>query len=516
MSRTQTRRHRVQVTGRSSKGSPDEVAAKPSAGALLKTYQQKRDFRKTTEPPTTARRTRSRRAADLHQPVFVIQQHAATRLHWDFRLEAQGVLKSWAVTKEPTMDPAIKRLAVRVEDHPLAYGSFHGDIAKGQYGAGHVEIWDRGTYEPKGDVVAGLDSGKVEVNLHGEKLNGWFALVRMGRPRAKENWLLIKMKDSLARSSKRDKTPPEKPKATTAKPRAEKPKSPVTGKVVASGKTQRIAFTNVEKMMFPKAGVTKGDVLRFYENIAEYLLPHLKDRPMTLERLPDGLNGPKAPRFWQKNTPSYYPAWIPRIELPSQEGRAVHYAIVNDADTLLYLVNQGAITFHPYLSRVEHLDRPDFVLFDLDPGEATFADAVKIAKKLHERLEGEKVESFVKTSGKTGLHVLSPWEQEGGFDKARGWALDVAEEVVKALPKIATTERSKARRKGRVYVDVMQNAEGKHVVPPYVLRATPRATVSAPLEWDELTAKLNPAKFTMDAVLKRAKRHDPIAGLLDS
>jgi bifunctional non-homologous end joining protein LigD len=404
-------------------------------------------------------------------------------------------------------------LAVRVEDHPVAYGSFHGDIPKGQYGAGQVEIWDRGTYEPKGDVSAGLDAGKVEVNLHGEKLKGRFALVRMGKPRAKENWLLIKMKDSLARAENGGDVARGHSKESTSKRRKRGPKARVTGEVVVSGKPERVAFTNVGKMMFPEAGVTKGDVLRFYGEIAEYLLPHLKDRPMTLERLPDGLNGPKAPRFWQKNTPSYYPAWIPRVELVSQEGKAVHYALVNDAETLAYLVNQGAITFHPYLSRVGHLDRPDFVLFDLDPGEATFGDAVKIAKKLHGLLDEEKVESFVKTSGKSGLHVLSPWKKEGGFDEARGWALDVAEQAVKALPKLATTERSKAGRKGRVYVDVMQNAEGKHVVPPYVLRAVPRATVSTPLEWDELTAKLNPAKFTMDAVLKRVKRHDPIAGL---
>src|SRR5438270_98332 len=140
-------------------------------------------------------------ARSAKAPIFVIQKHAATRLHWDFRLEADGVLKSWAVTKEPTLDPAVKRLAVHVEDHPLGYATFHGDIPTGEYGAGHVEIWDRGTYEPKFDVTEGIRRGKVEVTMHGRKLKGAFALVRMGPPSEKENWLLIKMKDDYAASA---------------------------------------------------------------------------------------------------------------------------------------------------------------------------------------------------------------------------------------------------------------------------------------------------------------------------
>src|ERR1700677_1090634 len=146
-----------------------------STARALSEYKRKRDFSKTAEPGPKIAKTRK-------LPIFVIQEHHATRLHWDFRLEAEGVLKSWAVTKEPTMDPGVKRLAVRVEDHPFEYAKFHGQIPEGQYGAGQVAIWDHGTYEPKGNVVAGLSAGKVEVNLHGEKLKGMFALVRMGAP----------------------------------------------------------------------------------------------------------------------------------------------------------------------------------------------------------------------------------------------------------------------------------------------------------------------------------------------
>jgi bifunctional non-homologous end joining protein LigD len=469
---------------------PKRRKSAASSRSVLKEYNRKRDFTKTAEPPPRISKIQK-------ELIFVIQEHHATRLHWDFRLEAQGVLKSWAVTKEPTMDPAVKRLAVRVEDHPFEYAKFHGDIPEGQYGAGSVAIWDHGTYEPKGNLLAGLSSGKVEVNLHGQKLKGMFALVRMGGPGKKENWLLIKMKDEFA---KPDSAPADKPKKT--KP-ARKP-------VAAPAKSQRVDFTHVDKMMFPESKVTKADLIRFYLEIAGHLLPHLKDRPCTLERLPDGLARPDAPRFWQKNTPSYYPDWIPRW------GKEVQYVLVNDENILAYLVNQGATTFHPFMSRVKTIEHPDYVLFDLDPGEAGFSAAVKIARKLHELLGEEDVDSFVKTSGKSGLHVLTAWSQAGGYDEARAWASKIADELVKALPEIATTQRSKDKRNGRVYVDIMQNGLGKHAVPPYVVRATPLATVSTPLDWDELTPKLDPRKFTMAFVLKRVKKIDPILPLLSA
>jgi bifunctional non-homologous end joining protein LigD len=268
--------------------------------------------------------------------------------------------------------------------------------------------------------------------------------------------------------------------------------------------------------MFPAAGVTKGDVLHFYERIAERLLPHLRDRPVTVERLPEGLAGQDAPHFWQKNTPSYYPSWIPRVTLPSEAGKSVRYAVVNDRETLLYLVNQGALTFHVWFSRVQSLDRPDFVLFDLDPGTAPFAEVVTVARQLYAILEAEQVASFVKTSGKSGLHVVAPWEQGGGYEEARDWALHIARRVVADLPGTATVEQRKNKRRGKVYVDVLQHARGRHAVPPYVLRAVPQATVSTPLEWPELTPRLNPRRFTLRTIFRRLARQkaEPFAPLV--
>jgi bifunctional non-homologous end joining protein LigD len=487
---------------------------------LLKEYQAKRNFRRTPEP--------AGKAGEAHRrPIFVVQEHHASRLHYDFRLEADGVLKSWAVPRGPSLDPRQKRLAVRVEDHPLAYAGFAGTIPEGQYGAGVVHIRDHGTYDnllaekaqPQ-TVTEGIEAGHLEFALHGEKLNGRFALVRMrGRGSGgKENWLLIKGKDEYAREDEaggKDAGAPRGRAAGVTRP---------VGRARAAGKAKRpggtakppaegVTVTNPDKVWFTEAGVTKGDVFHFYERVADRLLPFLRDRPVTLERLPEGV-GPGKPHFWQKHTPAYYPAWVPRVELPSGRGKPVEYVLVNDEPTLLYLVNQGALTFHPWLSRVGDLDRPDFVLFDLDPGPASFADAVAVARALHDALKEEGHESLLKTSGKTGLHVLVPWRSPGGFDEAREWAAGVARLVAEALPDRATVEARKAKRGKRVYIDVLQNARGHHAVPPYVVRAVPGASVSTPLEWRELTPSLDPGRFTvktLPARLARLRRDPPAA-----
>lgn len=291
------------------------------------------------------------------------------------------------------------------------------------------------------------------------------------------------------------------------------PRRPAGGGDSGGARAAKVQFTHTERVVYPEAGYTKGDVLEFYLKVADKLLPHLRDRPITLERLPDGVKE-GAPHFWQKNTPSYYPRWIPRVKLPTTEaGKSVEYALVNGVESLLYLVNQNVLTFHVWMSRQREPDRPDYVLFDIDPHQSTFANAVKVAKALHELLDAEGVENFVKTSGKSGLHVLTPWD--GDFESSRAWAERIADRVAGELPKIATTERTIAKRGSRVYVDAMQNAKGKHAVPPYVLRATPAATASMPLEWKELTPTLTPKKFDLKSALARITKQprDPLASL---
>jgi bifunctional non-homologous end joining protein LigD len=475
-------------------------------------YKRKRDFRVTPEPPPALQQ-------EGRKPIFVVQKHQATTLHYDFRLEVDGVLKSWAVMKEPSLDPSVKRLAVEVEDHPVAYADFSGDIPEGEYGAGHVEIWDRGTYQIIQDdnpetMQEGISSGHLEFRLQGKRLKGAFALVHFRKNGKRNNWLLIKMRDNEAQAST------SKRSSAGSKNQAQTKSSRSTSRgvpeVIRKGRTPgSIEFTNIDKVMFPESGITKGDVLEYYDRIANRLLPHLINRPVTLERIPSGLTGPKAPHFWQKNTPEHYPEWIPRVELESTDGEMVHYVLVNNRQTLLYLVNQGTITFHPWMSRIRNLDIPDYVLFDLDPGERTFTDAVTVAKHVHKLLVRMKLESYVKTSGKSGLHVLVPWAKKGDDEIARAWALEIAEEIADDLSDIATVERSKNRRGGRLYIDTLQNVRGHHAVPPYVLRATPHATVSTPLRWQELKADLTPGQFTINTIFRRLGRlkDDPLEGL---
>jgi bifunctional non-homologous end joining protein LigD len=322
----------------------------------------------------------------------------------------------------------------------------------------------------------------------------------------------MKMKDEFAQAGAGGDGESPKPGAQ----RTEAPAAPAKPTRASKTPKGKVELTHPDRVLFPEAGLTKGDVFAYYQKLADRMLPFLKDRPVTLERLPEGLGGNGAPHFWQKNTPAYYPDWIPRVDLETERGEPVHYALVSNEPTLLYLVNQGTLTFHVWASRVQDLDRPDFVLFDLDPGKATFADVVDVAKSLKGVLDAEGIESFPKTSGKSGLHVLTPWTQEGGFDEARAWALEIAGRVVEAMPDRATSEIRKAKRAARVYIDVMQNARGHHAVPPYVIRAVPAASISTPLTWKEVTHDLDPSAFTPRTIFRRLARQarDPMAGLV--
>src|SRR5262245_29331955 len=244
----------------------------------LEEDEKKCDFEQTPEPPPGPARAHRR-------PIFVVQEHHATRVHYDFRLEAGGVLKSWAVTNEPSLDPAVKRLAVRVEEHPIAYARFSGTIPKGHYGAGEVAIWDHGTYEnldPERTIAEGLEAGKLSFALRGEKLKGRFSLVRMRGGKGRENWLLIKGRDEHATSGSASAKPARSAPRVRARPEVKATRN--GGRAPAE-----VEITNPDKVIYPEGGFTKADVAAFCRAVAPRLLPFLKDRPVTLERLPDGL-----------------------------------------------------------------------------------------------------------------------------------------------------------------------------------------------------------------------------------
>jgi bifunctional non-homologous end joining protein LigD len=731
-------------------------------------------------------------------PIFVVQRHDARRLHYDFRLERNGALASWAVPKGVPLEPGARSLAVHVEDHPLEYATFHGEIPKGQYGGGTVEIWDNGTYE----LLEEKRNGQLTVRLHGARLNGRWTLVPAHLDGKEENWLLIKGRDeavedvvqgeyrpmlatqegaiprgegwtfevkfdgyralayiragecklvsrngndltgrfadvakalvkavrspnavvdgevtridttgrtsfselqqgsgqlvyyafdlleldgkplvdlplherkerlgrlidlrtgsvavsegfddgdalfevaqaqhlegiiakrvdSTYKSGRRTrewlKVKTEntdefvvvgytagagrragtfgalvlavhegsglryvgnvgtgfddaeirkllklmKPLRRDAPPFGELPKMPRVRKgdvqwvepklvaqvrygewthdghlrhpayqglrddkaaeevrapipldnVIRKGKRE-LKLSNLDKPFWPDEGITKGDLLSYYRDVAPVLVPHLKDRPFTMRRYP---HGAYSEAFFQKDAPKHMPEWIPtfRADVSQRDSprtkRAIDFPLVNDELALLWMVNMGCIDMNAWYSRIDKPDRPDFVLFDLDPTpEVPWAQTIEVALILKELLDALELVSFPKTSGGKGFHVLVPLDRRSTYTDSRHFAEVVAGAIARAHPKLATTEWSKARRRG-VLIDSNQNGEGKTIASVYSVRPKPNAPVSTPFRWDEVNETLNPGDYTMQIVLDRVRGHgDLYAGVLST
>jgi bifunctional non-homologous end joining protein LigD len=760
----------------------------------LREYERKRDRKKTPEPFGGKRGAKA--------PIFVVQRHDARRLHYDFRLERDGALASWAVPKGVPLEPGQQHLAVHVEDHPLDYATFEGEIPKGEYGAGSVEIWDSGTYE----LVEEKRDGGLTVRLHGKKLDGLWTLVPARLDGKEQNWLILrKREDGAAKVSGRKyapmlavleeekhmprgkgwefeikwdgyrivarvaggeavlrtrkdqdytqrfanvakelvkalKTPdcvvdgevcalddegrpsfsamqqgkPDtpivyyvfdllevegeavidlplserrkrllklldqrnrtvqfsesfddgpallaaakerrlegvmgkrlesryqtgkrsrdwlkfkahaeqefvvagytkgqgrregsfgalvlgayeggdlgwvgnagtgfddaeierllkklKPLTRKTSPFAQEPKMPrvrrgdvvwVEPKLVAEvsfaefthdgrlrapvylglrddkdasevrrelaqpipevikkGK-RTLRLSNLDKEFWPGEGITKGDLLGFYRDVAAVVVPHLRDRPFTMKRYPDGWQGK---HFFQKDKPAGMPEWIPTasIEVTSRERprqrRLIDAPLVNDELALLWMANMACIDLNTWYSRVDRLDRPDFVLFDLDPSpDVGFLETVQVALLVKEVLDTIGLESFCKTSGADGIHVLVPIERRSTYEDTRQFAEIVAGALATTHRGLVTTEWSKAKRRG-VLIDANQNGEGKTIASVYSVRPRAGAPVSTPLRWDEVDESLDPAAFTMDVVRKRVAEHgDLFEGVL--
>jgi bifunctional non-homologous end joining protein LigD len=749
----------------------------------LDAYRRKRNPARTPEPFGDGASTTGLR--------FVVQRHAARRLHYDLRLERAGALASWAVPKGMPLAAGERHLAVHVEDHPLDYAGFEGEIPAGQYGAGTVEIWDRGTYE----LVEEKKDGGLTVRLHGSRLDGLWTLVPAGLGGDPRNWLLLR-KDggatpmtyapmlasstdvlptgedwafepkwdgyralvqivggeatlrsrndndltarfpALARAiglavrtpsavldgevcalddagrsgfgllqqgegtivfvafdvlecdgeslldrtylerrdvleklvessaegvllspsfddgaalehaarehglegvvakrvaspyqpgrrspdwrklklkqrqelvvagftrgkgrrsnnigslvlgvhgsgglryagnvgtglsdaeldrlerlltplSRKDAPFADEPKlsrvrredVTWVEPtlvaeiefaewtrdgrlrapvyiglRDDKPadevvaeRNPVPEEIRRGSRVLRLS--NLDKPFWPEEGITKGDLLAFYRDLAPVLVPHLRDRPFTMKRYPDGWRGK---HFFQKDAPSHMPDWIARAPFPAStrdgERRVIDYALVNDDLALLWMVNMGCIDLNAWTSRVDRPDRPDWVIFDLDPSEDVgFPEVIAVALLVRQTLDLVGLESFPKTSGSRGIHVLVPITRRHGYDETRAFASVVAGALARAHPGLVTTEWTKRKRRG-VLVDANQNGPGKTTASVYSVRPRAGAPVSAPLAWEEVREGLDPAAFTMDEVRSRvARRGDLFAPVL--
>ena len=269
-----------------------------------------------------------------------------------------------------------------------------------------------------------------------------------------------------------------------------------------------LRLSNLEKPFWPDEGITKGDLLAFYRDISPVLVPHLRHRPFTMKRYPDGWQGK---HFFQKDAPSHMPEWIPRAPFPAStrdgELRTIDYALVNDDLALLWMVNMGCIDLNAWTSRVDKPDRPDWVIFDLDPSEDVgFPEVVEVALLVKQTLDLVGLESFPKTSGSRGIHVLVPIARRHGYDETRSFAAIVAGALARTHPGLVTTEWTKRKRRG-VLVDANQNGPGKTTASVYSVRPRAGAPVSTPLAWEEVREDLDPTVFTFDEVRSRIARH---------
>lgn len=805
----------------------------------LSEYKKKRNFKETTEPLT------GKAVEGKH--IFVVQRHHASRLHYDFRLEINGVLKSWAIPKGPSMNPADKRLAMEVEDHPYDYKDFEGTIPAGNYGAGTVYIWDKGTFElmnPDGksfdkEALRELKSGDLKIVMKGKKLKGEFAIVKM-KGREENAWLLIKHKDKYAvdEYNSEDYTPErvkaqgKKNKAAAkvakkksaaitgveAKKKTTRSVQPVkkiykpmlttlvnepfddagwlfetkwdgyraiasvqnhqvalysrneksfnndypavvaavekishnvvldgeiivldnkgrshfqtlqnfrtTGKgkltyavfdllhldgnelqhlsllerksllkdvvaelndktvrfsphVLKNGKSffekarqkgwegiiakkansvyeegrrgmewlkikivneqealicgytaprgsrkqigalvlgmyenkqlkyighcggglneatigvlynrlqplisntspfaekvgtnmpvtwvkprlvcqvkfqewtgdghlrqpvflglredkpakdvhpetakkitmataiekertltlnsRKVPLTNQTKLYWPDEQISKGQLIDYYLSVAKFILPHLKDRPQSLHRFPNGIKGPA---FYQKDLNlEQTPAWIKSVSLRADStGKDVDYLLCNNEATLAYMVNLGCIEINPWLSRLNSLDKPDFMILDLDPENIDFKYVVEAALHIRDMLDGFNITSFCKTSGSTGLHIYVPVAAKYPYESTRLFAEYIARHVNEQLPRSTSVVRAKSARNKKVYIDFLQNSKGQTVASPYSARPKPGATVSMPLLWKEVNEKLRISDFNIHNSLQR-------------
>jgi bifunctional non-homologous end joining protein LigD len=679
--------------------------ARSAAG--LGEYERKRDFGATAEPCGAGKsKPRGRRKG---APRFVVQEHSARRLHWDLRLEREGVAASWAVPNGIPLDPDQNRKAVHTEDHPLEYLEWEGEIPAGQYGAGTMRIWDRGTYE-----CHEWEPGKVVFSFEGERLRGRYALFHAGR--AEKDWMIHRIDPAAER---RDPFPQPLPPmlaragrlprrqggwATELKwegtraialcrpgrlelrgadlgevtsrypevrrmarqlgsrdavldgvlvafdeagqPSAERlavragPGSdstvrrrmkshPVTYVIfdllylegrnledesyerrralldglelsgeswqvpayatgqakellaasrrrglpgivlkrldsvyepgrraeswieVASGAEagagsaaagsassltaaakpkpggraelfvgeRRLAVSNLGKVLYPRAGFTKGQLIDYYAAVAEVLLPHLRGRPLTLKRYPNGVEGG---HFYEKRCPKHRPEWMGTAKVWSERHREeIEYCLVEDLPSLVWAANLADIELHTSLSLAAEIERPTAMVFDLDPGApADILDCARVGLWLRGMFEQLGLNSHPKASGSKGMQVYVPLNTEVGYEQTKPFARQVAETLEAKFPDRVVSRMTKAERPGKVLIDWSQNDQHKTTVCVYSLRAKERPTVSAPLDWDEVESALEAGDagrltFDHEALLARvAERGDLFAPLL--
>jgi len=513
-------------------------------------YQSKRDFSRTPEPAGTA----------PHEPAggqrrFVVQRHRARQVHYDLRFEIDGVLASWAVPRGPTLDPAVKRLAVHVEDHPIEYLDFEGVIPKGEYGAGDVIVWDIGTWEPHGtdDPAAAVAAGELHADVTGHKLRGRFVLVHSEGNRWESNqWLLLHKDDEYAVSGWnpedypesalsgrtneqvradperiwRSDLPPAQASVAVRPPVIARPDDAELAALAALGTGGKwqvfgrdLRLTNLDKELFPgrngEPPVIKRELISYSARIAPVILPYLVGRPLNMHRFPGGA---AKPGFWHKQLPDHAPEWVPRWRNPAAKpGETTTYLVVDEPAALVWAANFGALEWHAWTSRTSDPGSPTYALIDIDPGEGTpWDDVLVLARLRRTALEHLGVRAGVKVTGRRGIQIWIPVAPGLTFHDTRAWTEQLSKTVGAVVPDMVSWKWDIRERGGKARLDYTQNVHHKTLVAPYSPRAAAGAPVSAPIAWDELDdPSLRPDGLTIRAMPDRvAARGDLFAVVL--
>jgi len=511
----------------------------------LASYRAKRDFAQTPEP------SGQHKVAPALRRRFVIQKHAARRLHYDLRLELDGVFKSWAVTKAPSLNPKVKRLAVQVEDHPLDYGDFEGTIPKGQYGGGTVQLWDRGFWESEGPL-SGTDmlrKGDLRFELYGTRLKGKWILVRMRTDKAntkRSNWLLIKRHDEFDREGEPGRAHDAdhsvasgRAMAEIAAGRGRRPRpfmlrrgsldsdakwtsdrapsgTRATASIATAPRSRRtkdagkslpqvlgVPLTNADKALWPaRRGsdpITKLELAKYYQTVGPWMMEHVRGRPCSIVRAPDGIEGE---RFFQRHA---MPGASDLLDVVKVAGERKPYLEIDRIEALAALAQVAALELHPWNCAPGHPDIPGRFVFDLDPApNVPFDRVIAAALELKERLDALDLEPFCKTTGGKGLHLVTPFtvskRDRIGWPEAKALAREICERMAADSPAKYLTTMTKRERSGRIFLDYLRNDRTATAVAPLSPRARPGAPVSMPLQWTQVRKGLDPARYTVRTV----------------